>query len=49
MGGHFLRTVSNLAHVEEPVMKGHGSSGRFLLDKEMSPEARFYCDRISCQ
>ena len=23
MRGHFLRTVSNLPHVKEPVMKGH--------------------------
>ena len=35
---HFLRAVSYLHHVKEPVMKGH-----FLLVIKVSLEDRFYC------
>ena len=42
--GHFLKTVSYLPHVKEPVMKGHLSCrDTFLLDIEVSLEDRFYC------
>ena len=43
--GHFLRTVSSLPHVKEPVMKGHLSCrDTFLSDIEVSLEDRFYCN-----
>ena len=44
ISGHILRTVSDLPHVEEPVMKGHPSCrDTFLSDIKVSLEDRFYC------
>ena len=42
--GHFLKTVSYLRHVKEPVTKGHLSCTEILSDIEMSLEDRFYCN-----
>ena len=41
--GHFLKTVSYLPHVKEPVTKGHLSCRDTLSDIEVSLEDRFYC------
>ena len=41
--GHFLRMVSYLPHVKEPVTKGHLSCRDTF--SRMSLEDRFYCSR----